>query len=127
VNPDTVTIADGSGLSSYDRITPADLVAILQADWSGPNRDVVLDALPVAGVRGTLKHQFVGTPAERAVFAKTGSISHVRTISGFVRTRTHGAVTFSFLINDWMGEQQTKGPAQLAKVRGDLLSQLAIQ
>jgi D-alanyl-D-alanine carboxypeptidase/D-alanyl-D-alanine-endopeptidase (penicillin-binding protein 4) len=127
VNPDSVTISDGSGLSGYDRITPADLVAILQADWNSPNRDVVLDALPVTGVRGTLRHQFTGTPAERAVFAKTGSISHVRTISGFVRTRTHGALTFSFLINDWMGEQQPKGAAALAKVRGDLFSQLAIQ
>ncbi|HEY9179998.1 MAG TPA: D-alanyl-D-alanine carboxypeptidase/D-alanyl-D-alanine-endopeptidase [Candidatus Baltobacteraceae bacterium] len=127
VDPDTVTIADGSGLSQYDRITPADLVAILQADWNGPNRDVVLDALPVAGVRGTLRRSYIGTPAERAVFAKTGSISHVRTISGFVRTRTHGAVTFSLLINQWMGEQQPKGAAALAKVRGDLFSQLAIQ
>ncbi|HKU68099.1 MAG TPA: D-alanyl-D-alanine carboxypeptidase/D-alanyl-D-alanine-endopeptidase [Candidatus Baltobacteraceae bacterium] len=127
VDPDTVTIADGSGLSQYDRITPADLVAILQADWNGPNRDVVLDALPVSGVRGTLEHAYIGTAAERQVFAKTGSISHVRTISGFVRTRTHGAITFSFLINNWMGEQQLKGPEALAKVRGDLFSQLAIQ
>lgn len=127
VDPNTVTIADGSGLSQYDRITPADLVAILQADWNGPNRDIVLDALPVAGVRGTLQHAWTGTPAERAVFAKTGSISHVRTISGFVRTRTHGAITFSFLINEWMGEQQPKGAAALAKVRGDLFSQLATQ
>jgi serine-type D-Ala-D-Ala carboxypeptidase/endopeptidase (penicillin-binding protein 4) len=127
VDPNTVTISDGSGLSQYDRITPADLVAILQADWNGPNRDVVLDALPVAGVRGTLQHAYTGTPAEGAVFAKTGSISHVRTISGFVRTHTHGALTFSFLINQWMGEQQPAGPAALAKVRGVLLSHLAIQ
>lgn len=127
VDPATVTIGDGSGLSQYDRITPADLVAILQYDWDGPNRDVVLDALPVAGVRGTLDHAYIGTPAERAVFAKTGSISHVRTISGFVRTRTHGAMTFSFLINNWMGEQQPKGAEALAKVRGALFSQLAIQ
>lgn len=129
VNPDTVTIADGSGLSQYDRITPADLVAILQADWNGPNRQVVLDALPVTGVRGTLQRAYLGTPAERAVFAKTGSISHVRTISGFVKTRTHGPITFSLLINQWMGEQeqQGKGAAALAKVRGDLFSQLAIQ
>ena len=127
VNPDTVTISDGSGLSQYDRITPADLVAILQYDWNGPDRDVVLDALPVAGVRGTLARSYIGTPAERAVFAKTGSISHVRTISGFVRTRTHGPVTFSLLINQWMGEQQPKGAAALAKVRADLFSQLATQ
>ncbi len=127
VDPNTVTIGDGSGLSQYDRITPSDLVAILQYDWNGPNRDVVLDALPVSGVRGTLQHSFLKTPAERQVFAKTGSISHVRTISGFVRTRTHGAITFSLLINQWMGEQQPSGGAALAKVRGDVFSELATQ
>lgn len=127
IDPDTVTISDGSGLSSYDRITPHDLVTILQADWNGPNRQVVLDALPVAGVRGTLRHSYIGTAAEYALFAKTGSISHVRTMSGFVETRTHGPVTFSLLINQWMGEQLTGGPAALAKVRGALFAHLANQ
>jgi D-alanyl-D-alanine carboxypeptidase/D-alanyl-D-alanine-endopeptidase (penicillin-binding protein 4) len=102
-------------------------VTILQADWNGPNRPIVLDALPVAGVRGTLKHSYIGTAAERAVFAKTGSISHVRTISGFVQTRTHGPVTFSLLINQWMGEQLPGGAAALAKVRGDLFAHVAGQ
>jgi D-alanyl-D-alanine carboxypeptidase/D-alanyl-D-alanine-endopeptidase (penicillin-binding protein 4) len=127
INPNTVTIADGSGLSQYDRITPRDLLTILQADWNGPNRQIVLDALPVAGVRGTLEHSYLGTAAERTVFAKTGSISHVRTISGFIRTRTHGPITFSLLINQWMGEQLPNGPEALAKVRGDLLAHLASQ
>lgn len=127
IDPNTVTIADGSGLSSYDRITPRDLVTILQADWNGPNRQVVLDALPVAGVRGTLQRSYIGTAAERAVFAKTGSISHVRTISGFVQTRTHGPLTFSLLINQWMGEQLPGGAAALAKVRSDLFAHLASQ
>jgi D-alanyl-D-alanine carboxypeptidase len=69
----------------------------------------------------------LGTAAERTVFAKTGSISHVRTISGFIRTRTHGPITFSLLINQWMGEQLPNGPEALAKVRGDLLAHLASQ
>jgi D-alanyl-D-alanine carboxypeptidase/D-alanyl-D-alanine-endopeptidase (penicillin-binding protein 4) len=127
IDPFTVTIADGSGLSQYDRITPRDLLTILQYDWNGPNRNVVLDALPVSGVRGTLKRSFVKTPAERVVFAKTGSISHVRTISGFVQTKTHGPVTFSFLINQWMDEDQPGGAARLAKVRAAVFSQIAEQ
>jgi D-alanyl-D-alanine carboxypeptidase/D-alanyl-D-alanine-endopeptidase (penicillin-binding protein 4) len=127
VDPSTVTIGDGSGLSQYDRITPRDLLTILQTDWNGPNRQIVLNALPVSGVRGTLRRSYVGTPAERVVFAKTGSISHVRTISGFVQTKTHGPVTFSFLINQWMGEDQPNGSADLAKVRGAVFAQLASQ
>jgi D-alanyl-D-alanine carboxypeptidase/D-alanyl-D-alanine-endopeptidase (penicillin-binding protein 4) len=127
VDPNTVTISDGSGLSQYDRITPRDLLQILQSDWNGPNRQIVLDALPVSGVRGTLSKSYVGTPAERVVFAKTGSISHVRTISGFVQTKTHGPVTFSLLINQWMGEDQPNGAADLAKVRAAIFAHLAAQ
>jgi serine-type D-Ala-D-Ala carboxypeptidase/endopeptidase (penicillin-binding protein 4) len=125
VDPATVSIDDGSGLSSYDRITPRDLLTILQSDWNGPDRSLVLDALPLAGVRGTLRHSCLGTPAEGHVFAKTGSISHVRTISGFVQTRTHGVVTFSFLVNQWMGEDRPEGAAELARVRCAVLSALA--
>ncbi len=127
VDPATVSISDGSGLSQYDRITPRDLVKILQSDWNGPNRGVVLDALPVAGVRGTLKNSYKGTAAEKTVFAKTGSTSHVRTISGFMQTKTHGPVTFSLLINQWMGEDQPHGAVDLAKVRGAILSAIASQ
>lgn len=125
IDPSTVTISDGSGLSQYDRITPRALATILQSDWNGPNRQIVLDALPVAGSRGTLSHLWRGTPAAGAVYAKTGSISHVRTISGFVRTKTHGAVTFSLLVNQWMGEDLPHGAHDLAAVRGAILSEFA--
>ncbi len=117
IDPKTVSITDGSGLSQYDRITPRDLWKILQSNWDGHNRDVVLDALPVSGVRGTLEGAYKGTPAEKMVFAKTGSISHVRTVSGFIRTRRHGAVTFSFMLDDWLED----APA-LAKTRADVFS-----
>lgn len=127
IDPRTVSIADGSGLSSYDRITPRDLLKILTYDWKSPNRTIVLDALPLAGVRGTLRHQFLGTPAERHVWAKTGSISHVRTVSGFIQTRTHGVVTFSLLINQWIGEERPGGSAALARLRGAILSAIAVQ
>ncbi len=127
VDPKTVSIGDGSGLSEYDRITPRDLVAILQSDWRGPDRDAVIDALPLAGVRGTLRRAYLGTPAEGKLYAKTGSINHVRTISGFVLTRTHGAITFSLLINQWMGENRRHGALQLAKVLAAIFSLMATQ
>ena len=119
VDPSTVSIADGSGLSQYDRITPHDLLMILQHDWNSPNRNVVIDALPQSGVRGTLETAYTGTPADKNVFAKTGSISHVRTISGFLRTRRHGTVTFSLMLDDWLEDA-----AALAKLRADLFSRI---
>lgn len=100
----TAAVVDGSGLSPYDRIAPRTLATILQADWNAPYRDVLLDALPVAGVRGTLAESFIGTPAEGRVFAKTGSLSHVRTLAGFVQPRCRRAVTFVLDIDDWVGD-----------------------
>lgn len=114
-----LSIDDGSGLSAYDRITPRTLVAILQHDWDGPQRDLVLDDLPLAGVRGTLKSSFIGTLAEKAVFAKTGSVSHVRTLAGYAATRQHGAVIFVFTVDDWMGVG-----ADLYALRASLLSRI---
>jgi D-alanyl-D-alanine carboxypeptidase/D-alanyl-D-alanine-endopeptidase (penicillin-binding protein 4) len=98
-----LTVVDGSGLSSYDRLTPRTLAGILKIDWDGPYRDLVLDDLPIAGVRGTLAYGFAGTPAAMRIFAKTGSMSHVRALAGYLATRRHGAVTFAWLVDDWSG------------------------
>ena len=95
VDPATVSFADASGLSVYDRITPRDLVSILQDDWHSPRRQNVLDALPESGVRGTLKTAFSGTSLEARVFAKTGTARHTRALSGYLQTTGHGPVTFS--------------------------------
>ena len=118
VDTDAIAIEDGSGLSVYDRITPRDLVVILRHDWDGPNRDLVLDALPIAGVRGTLKSSFTGTPAEKRVFAKTGSLSHVSALAGYVANAKHGAVIIAFQVDDWVGAS-----ADLRELRGRVLSE----
>ena len=125
IDPASLDIRDGSGLSIYDRVTPADLVALLQADWNGPHRQAVLDALPIAGVRGTLDEAYRGTAAEGAVFAKSGTMTHVTTLSGYVETRTHGAVTFSLMINQWLPDKTVLGHQQLARLRGAIFSAIA--
>jgi D-alanyl-D-alanine carboxypeptidase/D-alanyl-D-alanine-endopeptidase (penicillin-binding protein 4) len=118
VDPATTTLADGSGLSQYDRITPRDLVAILSHDWNGPNRELVLGSLPVGGARGTIEG-IAGTPAAGRVFAKTGSMSHVRGLAGYLAPLHHGAVIFSFAVDDWNGRY-----AELAAARAAVLSRL---
>jgi D-alanyl-D-alanine carboxypeptidase/D-alanyl-D-alanine-endopeptidase (penicillin-binding protein 4) len=120
IDPRGVTLRDGSGLSIYDRITPRDLATVLQADWRGPNRGAILDALPIAGVRGTLRSLFSGTPAAGRVFAKSGSMSHVRALAGYVATQTHGALVFALLVDDYVGE-----PSALEAVRSKALARLA--
>ena len=118
IDPTTVTLADGCGMSQYDRITPRDLVTILQHDWNGPNRQLVLDSLPVGGARGTIEG-IAGTDAAGRVFAKTGSMMHVRGLAGYLATLHHGAVTFAFQVDDWNGAY----PA-LAALRARVLSRI---
>ena len=120
IDPATLTLADGSGLSQYDRFTPRALVGILLHDWRGPGRTTVTNALPVAGVRGDLRGAMRGTPAEGHVIAKTGSMSHVRGLAGYVTTRTNGTLVFALSIDDWIGTD-----AEMAAVRAAFCSQLA--
>jgi D-alanyl-D-alanine carboxypeptidase/D-alanyl-D-alanine-endopeptidase (penicillin-binding protein 4) len=114
----TLTLADGCGMSQYDRITPRDLVTILQHDWNASYREIVLAALPVGGARGTIEG-IAGTPAAGRVFAKTGSMMHVRGLAGYLATQHHGAVTFAFSVDDWNGSYP-----DLAALRAQLLSRI---
>jgi PBP4 family serine-type D-alanyl-D-alanine carboxypeptidase len=112
------TLADGCGMSQYDRVTPRDLVAILQHDWNASYREIVLSALPVGGARGTIEG-IAGTPAAGRVFAKTGSIMHVRGLAGYLSPLRHGAVTFAFSVDDWNGNYP-----DLAALRARALSRV---
>ncbi|GAC1441891.1 MAG: hypothetical protein NVSMB59_03150 [Vulcanimicrobiaceae bacterium] len=119
VDHTAITLADGSGLSQYDRIRPRDLVAILQHDWNGPNRALILASLPVGGARGTIEG-IAGTSVAGRVFAKTGSMMHVRGLAGYLATMRHGAVTFAFNVDDWNGDY-----GALAAVRAAVLARIA--
>jgi D-alanyl-D-alanine carboxypeptidase/D-alanyl-D-alanine-endopeptidase (penicillin-binding protein 4) len=72
---------DGSGLSRMDLISPRQLVWVLQANVG---QAAFVSGLPVAGVDGTLKHRLAGTPLQGHVLAKTGSMTGVSSLSGYV-------------------------------------------
>ena len=117
IDADAIAIEDGSGLSTYDRITPRDLVLVLKHDWDGPHRELVLDDLPIAGVRGTLASGYAGTPAAGRIFAKSGSFSHVNALAGYAANVKHGALVFAFLVDDWVGTS-----ADLRELRARVLA-----
>jgi serine-type D-Ala-D-Ala carboxypeptidase/endopeptidase (penicillin-binding protein 4) len=121
VNPGTLTIVDGSGLSAYDRVTPRALVTLLQADWRGPQRDAVMSALPVAGESGTLQSTFTGPPLQGAVYAKTGTTNHARLLAGYARAQRGGTAIFALMINDWM-DTSASGQQALDAVRAAILT-----
>ena len=91
--------ADGSGLSSLDRQTPAGQVALLRAGRRSPVAASFRAALPVGCVDGTLKKRLCGTVAAGRVQAKTGTLSGVRTLAGYTTTARGRVVTFAFQLS----------------------------
>ena len=102
VQPDGFVIRDGSGLSRHDMLTPETIVRVLDRIQQDTAFAVFYNALPIAGIDGTLQDRMKGTPAEGNVRAKTGSISYARSLSGYVTTADGERLIFSILANNWV-------------------------
>lgn len=96
---DEVLLDDGSGLSRSTLTTPAAVVRLLGAMDRHPSREAFLDALPVAGIDGTLRNRLRGTAAAGNLRAKTGSLRYVNTLSGYVTNAAGHRLAFSLMIN----------------------------
>jgi D-alanyl-D-alanine carboxypeptidase/D-alanyl-D-alanine-endopeptidase (penicillin-binding protein 4) len=102
---------DGSGLSRHDLITPRAVTALLGFAQKQPWFTVYYGSLPVAGVDGTLEDRMKNTPAVGRIHAKTGSVEHVRTLSGFAETASGRRLIFSFLSNNQGGRSHEAADA----------------
>jgi serine-type D-Ala-D-Ala carboxypeptidase/endopeptidase (penicillin-binding protein 4) len=91
--------ADGSGLSSLDRQSPAGQLALLRAAGRSGVGAAFRAALPVGCVDGTLRSRFCGTAAAGRVHAKTGTLSGVRTLAGETTTASGRRVRFAFQLS----------------------------
>ena len=100
VDPRSFRLVDGSGLSRNNVATPRALVETLRAMYSAPGSEVFHASLPVAGMSGTLRNRMKATPAQGSVFAKTGTLQGVRTLSGYINHPQYGVLVFSILANN---------------------------
>ncbi len=95
-------IRDGSGLSRYDYVTAEALITILAHIYNDPRLRAPFEAtLPVVGLDGTLGNRMKGTAAEGNARAKSGSMSNVRTLSGYVTSADGEPFAFSILANNF--------------------------
>jgi len=101
VQPDGFIIRDGSGLSDSDLLTPETIVRVLDRIQRDTAFATYYNALPIAGVDGTLDKRMKGTPAEGNVHAKTGTLAKARNLSGYVTTADGERLIFSILANNW--------------------------
>ena len=106
IAPDDVIQTDGSGLSRHDLVTPRAIGTLLAFAEKQPWFDIYYGSLPVAGMDGTLEDRMKNTPAAGRIHAKTGSVQHVRTLSGFAETSKGRRLIFSFLSNNQGGKSE---------------------
>jgi D-alanyl-D-alanine carboxypeptidase/D-alanyl-D-alanine-endopeptidase (penicillin-binding protein 4) len=101
VGDSDLVLSDGSGLSRNDMITANATVQLLTYMSKHKYFAQFRDALPIAGVDGTLRTRMKGTPAEGNVRAKTGSLSSVASLSGYVTTAAGEHLVFSMMLNNY--------------------------
>jgi D-alanyl-D-alanine carboxypeptidase/D-alanyl-D-alanine-endopeptidase (penicillin-binding protein 4) len=100
---DAWQIIDGSGLSRRNALAAEVLVAVLRRMYDRSGMSPWMTGLPVAGRDGTLDGRMKGTPAADNVRAKTGTMSNIRTLAGYVRTRDGETLAFAILVDNFEG------------------------
>ena len=100
VDPADFLFFDGSGLSPQDLITPRAATTLLAYAARQPWGEAFRATLPIAGVDGSLAGRFTHSPVKGNLFAKTGTLSEVNALSGYLTARSGKTVILSILCND---------------------------
>jgi D-alanyl-D-alanine carboxypeptidase/D-alanyl-D-alanine-endopeptidase (penicillin-binding protein 4) len=108
IRPESVVLSDGSGLSRNDMVTAEASVQLLTFMSRHRYADVFREALPIAGVDGTLRNRMKGTVAENNLRAKTGSLSSAASLSGYVTTASGEKLVFSIMVNNFPSELEPR-------------------
>ena len=119
VDSRSVVVADGSGLSRRNRLTPHGITVLLREMWRHPDaatQTAFVRSLPVGGRTGTLERRYAFGDARGNVRAKTGYIRSVRTLSGYVTTSAGRTVAFSLMCNGYTVPTRRVNRAQDAVV-----------
>lgn len=99
INAEPLRIADGSGLSRHNLVSPQAFVDTLQAMAVHPQSSVFRNSLAVAGESGTLRHRLVNTPLAGRVQGKSGALTGNVALSGYVQPPNYDPLVFSVVIN----------------------------
>ena len=120
IGNDQAMFDEGSGLSRHDLVTPAATVKLLAWLARQPFANVLREALPVAGVDGTLKSRMLGTTAAGNLQAKTGTLTHAYALSGYVTDARGEHLAFSLMLNRYQRPTDAMGNAIPPSPQDDL-------
>jgi len=98
--PGETYFSDGSGLSREDLVAPQAAVKLLVYMARSQHFQAYFDSLPVSGVDGTLAHRLLSDELKGKIHAKTGSVEHVNTLSGYMDLPSGKRLVFSIMTNN---------------------------
>lgn len=98
--PGETYFSDGSGLSREDLVAPQAAVKLLVYMAHSPRFSAWFDSLPVSGIDGTLVHRLLTDDVKGNIHAKTGSVEHVNTLSGYMDLPSGKRLAFSIMANN---------------------------
>jgi D-alanyl-D-alanine carboxypeptidase/D-alanyl-D-alanine-endopeptidase (penicillin-binding protein 4) len=100
LDPNDFIFFDGSGLSGHDLVTPRATAKLLQFATTQPWFAVWRSSLPIGGEDGSLASRFAQPPLKDHVFAKTGTLSEARALSGYLDAASGRTVIFSIMVGN---------------------------
>ncbi|HEV3331167.1 MAG TPA: D-alanyl-D-alanine carboxypeptidase/D-alanyl-D-alanine-endopeptidase [Bryobacteraceae bacterium] len=100
IGQEAYSFNDGSGLDRTDLVTPEAIIKLLGHMYASKAREQFIALLPIGGLDGTLSERFPNSAATRRIHAKTGTLTHVSALSGYVERRDGTWVAFSILVNN---------------------------
>jgi len=122
LNADALVVSDGGGLSRDNRVSARNLTRLLAAAARRKDAAILLAALPVSGVDGTMRKRLGGASYRGRVLAKTGYVAGASALSGYVLDESgRAAVAFAILVN-----RVPAGKAWLAKQLQDSLCRMLV-
>lgn len=105
LNPKIYRLVDGSGVSHYNLVSAELLISVLKYFYYNEPAlfETLYNSFPIAGVDGTLENRMRKTKAEKNVHAKTGTLSGVASLSGYVQNKRGSMIAFSILVQNYAG------------------------
>ncbi len=104
LDPDNYNFADGSGVSRYNLVTAELLLEVLKYIYYNHHDKylILYNSFPVAGVDGTLEKRMTNSTSFQNVHAKTGSLSGVSSLSGYLTSKNNHQIAFSILMQNYV-------------------------
>ena len=100
ISNDEYVLVDASGLSRQNLVAPKTLVKTLSLMSRSPYALSYRQSLAVAGISGTLKNRFINTAVEGNLWGKTGTLTRVSSLSGYLTMPDSSTIVFSIVVNN---------------------------